>query len=155
MATSRIVSFDMNNEVFQTIRLPQDYCSDYVSTTIFAKDEHSFWRFDSSTELSTFLFDKFVTIYESRCEGRELSWNRMMVVNLEAMTLCDISRHPWTPPSGCVILELYSGVFVYDYRYRRFIRKLSIIVTGSQYVMLICYLLKIIYSIFFSLDYFI
>ncbi|KAG6384830.1 hypothetical protein SASPL_153649 [Salvia splendens] len=102
MATSRIVSFDMKNEVFQTIRLPLDY-------------------------------NKFVTIYESRCEGRELSWNRMMVVNLEVITLYDISRHPWMPPSGRVILELYSGVFVYDYRYRGFIRKLSGLGKGSQY----------------------
>ena len=102
-----------------------DYNSDYVSTTIFAKDEHSFWRFDSSTELSTFLSDKFLTIYESRCEGRELNWKRMMVVNLEVGTSYNISNHPWKPPSGCVILEFYSGVFVYDYRDRKLICKLS------------------------------
>ncbi|KAL1568158.1 hypothetical protein AAHA92_03559 [Salvia divinorum] len=116
---SRIVSFDVKNEVFRAIRLPPDYVSDYVSTKIFAKDEHSFRRFDSSA----FSYDKCVKIYESRCEGSELSWHHMM--NVEADTYNIVRYYPWWLTPGCVILEFYGSVFVYDYRDHKFIWKLS------------------------------
>ncbi|KAG6393665.1 hypothetical protein SASPL_147910 [Salvia splendens] len=109
-----ILSLNMKNEVFHTIRLPADYT--YYYDSIFADDEHSFRRFvlHSRSRLD------LVGIYESRCEGSELSWNHMMDVEVPFSNL-DSEALFWR--SGCVFIKYWRSLFVYDYRAHKFICK--------------------------------
>ncbi|XP_047959867.1 F-box/kelch-repeat protein At3g23880-like [Salvia hispanica] len=110
----KILSLDMKNEVFHTIRLPADYT--YYYDSIFADDERSFRRFvlHSHTRLG------LVGIYESRCERSELSWNHMMDVEVPFSNL-DFGVSLWR--SGCVFIKYCRSLFVYDYRAHKFICK--------------------------------
>ncbi|KAG6395495.1 hypothetical protein SASPL_146140 [Salvia splendens] len=110
----KILSLNMKNEVFHTIRLTADYI--YYYDSILADDEHSFRRFvlHSRTRLD------LVGIYESRCEGSELSWIHMMDVEVPFSNL-DFEALLWT--SGCVFIKYWRSLFVYDYRAHKFICK--------------------------------
>ncbi|KAL1542061.1 putative F-box protein isoform X1 [Salvia divinorum] len=108
--TSRILSLDMRKEVFWTVTLPVllGECSYF-----FAEDEHSFryfdFRFDSPASSA-------VRIYESRCEGGELSWNCLKTAVM-----------PFAEPQWRAGFAFYErgcghwGAFVYDYRARKFV----------------------------------
>ncbi|XP_047962807.1 uncharacterized protein LOC125207479 [Salvia hispanica] len=116
----KILSFDMKNEVFREITLPEDNTYTYTNivgstrrlySQIFAEDEHLFRHFKFQIRGS----DNSVKIYESRCEGSELSWNHVTNVRVplsgsEEVPLCRTS---------CVFFMHKSSVFVYDYSARR------------------------------------
>ncbi|KAL1557183.1 F-box protein-like protein [Salvia divinorum] len=109
---SKILSLDMKNEVFRAITLPKDYtyCSSVDLANpiswIFAEDDHSFRLFD----ITDFRHDNIVRIYESRCEGSELSWNHVMEVKVPFMGPEELCR------TGCVFFMYRPIVIVYDYR---------------------------------------
>ncbi|KAL1568120.1 hypothetical protein AAHA92_03524 [Salvia divinorum] len=109
----KILSLDMNNEVFKTIMLPEDEF-DYFDSPIFAKDEHLFWRFDFPHSQP----HKLVRIYESRCEGSELSWNYMTSVEVPCSGFGIIPR--WRTSFVVIEHEQRAVAFVYDYRAHKF-----------------------------------
>ncbi|XP_042016418.1 F-box protein At5g65850-like [Salvia splendens] len=121
--TSRILSFDMKNEVFRIITLPfvLGECS------IFAEDEHSFRYFSFGCQTGV----RFVKICESRCEGSKFSWNRMMIDASVPFAAPDQWR------AGFVFFELQSckwGSFVYDYRAREFVCRHYLPSSNSRFI---------------------
>ena len=110
-----ILSLDMKNEVYKKIMLPEDNNQYRYISKIFAKDEDLFWRFDSSPH------DKVVHIYESRCEGRKLSWMYMRSVELPNSGIEIIPR--WN--ISFFVIELARDALVYDYRTHNFICRLT------------------------------
>ncbi|KAG6384849.1 hypothetical protein SASPL_153668 [Salvia splendens] len=116
-----ILSLDMKNEVFQTIRLlsfgPR-HTDVILACTYFAEDEHSFWHFDlphSSTNT--------VTIYRSSevryGVGRVLFWN--LVTNVvNPFYRKDFYEPPQWTITDCVVFECWMNVFMYDYRARKY-----------------------------------
>ncbi|KAL1568222.1 putative F-box protein [Salvia divinorum] len=117
---SRIVSFDMKNEVFRTMRLRSDNVSVYRFSTIFAVDDNSFQRFYIPP------FSRYVDICKSRCEGKELSWNHV-IRSVELREVCMIPHcvfWEFYKDIGYVFLEHDGRVFIYDHLAREFVSKL-------------------------------
>ncbi|KAL1536705.1 putative F-box protein [Salvia divinorum] len=118
---SRIVSFDMKNEVFHTIRLRPDYVSVYGFSRIFTIDEHSFMRFYIPPHSWN------VAICESRCEGRELSWNQVGRVKLTPLhVIPDCVFLEFYGDIGYAFLEYDKRVYIYDDRAQKFITELPL-----------------------------
>ncbi|KAG6395496.1 hypothetical protein SASPL_146141 [Salvia splendens] len=109
-----ILTFDMKNEVFQTITLPE--CEPDALDHIFAQDEHSFLKFVLPHPCcNAFEDDKLVKVYESICRGSELSW--IPLINVEV----PFSQVPLLRV-GCVFLDDGDGAeVVYDYHARKLI----------------------------------
>ncbi|KAG6400164.1 hypothetical protein SASPL_136989 [Salvia splendens] len=124
---SKILSFDMKNEVFRAITLPEDYAHIYYDGDtrplchIFAEDEHSFRIFDFSIYGS----DNLVRIYDSRCEGSELSWNHVMNVHVP-LSISEIEVPLCRTSCVFFVDRSDESVCVYDYRARKFISRYSL-----------------------------
>ncbi|KAG6384853.1 hypothetical protein SASPL_153672 [Salvia splendens] len=112
-AEAYILSLDMKNEVFQTIRLFQGHWnSTDIVVTYVAEDEHSFWRLDLPRDPSR----NRVTIYrsssgESRYRGRIISWAPLMNVQFPFSGELGLWRR-----TSCVLFKYWNYMFVFDYR---------------------------------------
>ncbi|KAG6384850.1 hypothetical protein SASPL_153669 [Salvia splendens] len=108
-----ILSLDMKNEVFRTIRLFQGHCnSTDIAVTYVADDEHSFWRLDLPRDPSR----GWVRIYrssfcESRYGGRIISWAPLTNVQFPFYEGLGLWRR-----TSCVFFKYWKYMFVFDYR---------------------------------------
>ncbi|KAG6388349.1 hypothetical protein SASPL_149774 [Salvia splendens] len=98
-----ILSLDMKNEVFKTIMLPADG-EKYIFSTIYAKDEHLFWRFD----FDSLWPDNVVHIHELRGEGSQMSWNHMVSVEVPCSGIQILPR--WR--NGFPVIEFINNTYV-------------------------------------------
>ena len=61
-------------------------------------------------------------IYETRCEGRELSWIRVKSYEQE-YPFCDV--HPYEVKDTMIFLEYRDSMFMYDYHKKYIVCKVS------------------------------
>ncbi|XP_047962209.1 uncharacterized protein LOC125207044 [Salvia hispanica] len=117
-----ILSFDMKNEVFRKITLPEPDPNPVAFSQVFVEDEHSFLNIVLTNVISPLVGGtSTVEIYESRFEGSELSWNYVKNVEVTSFT-----RVPLLMASCVFIPDGLWGNFVYDYRARNIIARQSI-----------------------------
>ncbi|XP_047983405.1 putative F-box protein At3g10430 [Salvia hispanica] len=121
-----ILSFDMKNEVFRTIKISgtgdqvlDNYFRSFKDFTIFAKGECSF---------VILVMDKYkLKVYESSGEGSEVIWNNVNNVSLYYFWKCNFGWTydiPFWRNNSCVVLKGRTSreVILYDYRVRNIIK---------------------------------
>ncbi|XP_047938252.1 jacalin-related lectin 38-like [Salvia hispanica] len=128
-----ILSFDMKNEVFLTFKISGHVLkSFYMYLEVLAKDECSFVLFGLYSSL-------VVMVYESRFEGSELIWTRVMNVEqrvLRDMPLWRSNDFAVFKKRDCVVWWLLDFIkervfLLYDCRAREFIARLELPETSA------------------------
>ncbi|XP_047983396.1 F-box protein At2g43440-like [Salvia hispanica] len=142
-----ILSFDMKNEVFRTIKISgtgdqelDNYVRPFKDFMIFAKDECSF---------VILVMDEYkLKVYESNGEGSEVIWNNMNNVDLYYFWKDNFGWSTYDIPfwrnGNCVVLQVRSSMvlkdrssrelLLYDYHARKFIKHFEMSgISSSEY----------------------